>query len=285
MKKLIISALTVATLLATTSNVFAAVPKYKPQEDGTFTVTHNVGAAQAGKYCGVVAVKGTGVLDLNNLLNVVYIDQVQVDNSGNITLTNFGLRAVDENNASDVAYEKSSLYIGGAGLSGATQIAVLNVSGVDEYDVTGKVINSMNGFGAISGAIVTVTDSESTTYSATTGADGSYSVTVPEGEGYTVKYEKNGYCSLTYTGVNVADEVTIADVDMKGLAGDIVASGQVNPHDLNAVLTDFGRPNATYPDYANANSDINGSGQVNAIDLQAVLTNFGAGSKTEAYIN
>lgn len=285
MKKLIISALTVAALLATTSNVFAAVPKYKPQEDGTFTVTHNVGASQAGKYCGVVAVKGTGVLDLNNLTNIVYIDQVQVDNAGNITVEDFGLRTVDESNASDVAYEKSTLYIGGAGLPGATQIAVLNVSGVDEYDVTGKVVNSSSGFGPIAGATVTVTDTEGTEYSTTTGADGSYSVTVPEGEGYTIKYTKNAYCSFTYTGVDVSEALTIADIEMKGLVGDVVTSGQVNANDLNAVLTDFGRPSALKPEFANSNSDVNASGQVNAVDLNAVLGNFKVEDKTVVYTN
>lgn len=280
MKKLIISALTVAALLATTSNVFAAVPKYKPQEDGTFTVTHSVGATQAGKYCGVVAVKGTGVLDLNNLTNIVYIDQVQVDNAGNITLEDFGLRAVDESNASDAAYEKSSLYIGGAGLSGATQIAVLNLSGVDEYDVTGKLINSMQFFGPIAGATVTVTDTAGNAYTATTAVDGSYSVTVEEGTDYTVKYEKNAYCSLTYTGVDVEAAVAIADVDMAGLAGDVVQNGQINPTDLGDVLVDFGMTTM-----ANPNSDVNGNGTVNATDLSAVLNNIGVGNKTEAYTN
>lgn len=277
MKKLIVSLLTIATLLATTANVFAAVPKYLPNGDGTFTVTHNVGASQTGKYCGVVAVKGTGVLDLNDLSNIVYIDQVQVDNSGNISLTNFGLRALGEN---EEAYEKGSLYIGGAGLPSATQIAVLNVSGIDEYAVSGKVVNSSNGFGAIAGATVTATDGEGTTYTAITGADGSYSVTVPEGEGYSVKYEKNAYCSFTYTGVNVAADMTIANVDMKNYAGDVVSNGQINPNDLSAVSTDFGKTTL-----ANPNSDVNGNGSVNATDLSAVLTNFGATSQTVAYTN
>lgn len=277
MKKLIVSLLTVVTLLATTANVFAAVPKYKPNDDGTFTVTHNVGTSQSGKYCGVVAVKGTGILDLNDLSTIVYIDQVQVDNSGNISLTNFGLRALGEN---EEAYEKGSLYIGGAGLPSATQIAVLNVSGVDEYTVSGKLVNTMKFFGAIAGATVTVTDSEGTTYTATTGADGSYSVTVPEGEGYSVKYEKNAYCSLTYTGVNVEDTMTIADVNMANFAGDVVSSGQINHNDLSDLLTDFGKTTL-----ANPNSDVNGSGSVNANDLGAVLTNYGARNKTVAYTN
>ncbi len=277
MKKLIISALTVAALLATTSSVFAAVPKYKPQENGTFTVTHNVGASQSGKYCGVVAVKGTGVLDLNDLSNIVYIDQVQVDNAGNITLAGFGLRAIGDD---EEAYEKSSLYIGGAGLPSATQIAVLNVSGADEYAVSGKVVNTLTGFGAISGATVTVTNTEGTEYTATTGADGSYSVTVEEGTDYTVKYEKNAYCSFTYTGVDVEEDLAIADVDMAALAGDIVQNGQINPTDLGDILVDFG-----VTTIANPNSDVNGNGSVNATDLSAVLNNIGAVNKTVAYTN
>ena len=80
--------------------------------------------------------------------------------------------------------------------------------------------------------------------------------------------------------VNVAADMAIANIDMKNYAGDVVSNGQINPNDLSAVSTDFGKTTL-----ANPNSDVNGNGSVNATDLSAVLTNFGATSQTVAYTN
>ncbi len=276
MRKSILSIVMASVFALSAISVSAEVATVNPNNDGTFTVSQNVGAANTGENYGIVIIKDDGVLNLNDLTSIIYIDQVTADENGMVLLEKIGLRDVAEN---EEPYTKGSMYIGGKGYSTATQIALLNVSGEEEtVKVSGKVINSKFD-SAIVGATVTVKDAAGNEYKATTGSDGTYEVSVPVGSDYTIKYAKEGYCSLTYTGVNVAAALAIADVDMVDLSGDIRVSGQVNVYDLTDVLTDYGKSE----DLENAYSDINNSGQVNVYDLTVLLTNYGKSDKTVEY--
>lgn len=276
MKKSILSIIMASVFALSAASVSAEVVKVNPNTDGTFTLTQNVGESNAGEYYGVVVIKDDGILNLNDLTSIIYIDQVTADENGMVSLEKIGLRDVAED---EEPYTKGSMYIGGKGYDTATQIALLNVSGEEEtVKVSGKVINSKFD-SPIVGATVTVKDAAGNEYKATTGSDGAYEVSVPAGTNYTIKYSKEGYCSLTYTGVNVAAALAIADVDMVDLSGDIRVSGQVNVYDLTDVLTDYGKSEGL----ENAYSDINNSGQVNVFDLTVLLTNYGKSDKTVEY--
>ena len=115
----------------------------------------------------------------------------------------------------------------------------------------------------------------------TTGADGTFSLTVSGGENLSVVFSKKAYLTFTYTGVNVAGGLDFGDVDITGCAGDVDENKVIELDDLRAVLADYNESE----NMENANADVDGNGVVELDDLRAVLANYNEtqASKTQAY--
>ena len=108
-------------------------------------------------------------------------------------------------------------------------------------------------------------------YTASTAADGAYTLSAPPGTGYTLVVTKPGYLSYTIKNLTLTEGEDIPTVDLRQLAGDIDGNGVVNATDLTYLLSEFNRNpvNSAYP-YA----DIDGNGVVNATDLTYLLAGF-----------
>ena len=268
----------------------ASAANYYPAEDNagnySYTIKCDVSALEPDdaeavvngeSMYGLVAVLGTGdSISLASADSYVYIDQATIDANGYVTFSGFlpmgespdeyDAESDAEGDNDGILFQECTLFIGGPGFNTAKELGVLkNASGVP---VTGTIVDT---FAPAKTATVTVIISEGNEVSAEAEADGSFAVTVPAGENYSVKFTKDAYLKLTYTGVNASTAIDLGDVSMAGLAGDIDESGQVEPADLTALLTDFFQPTANLQ---NPNSDLDASGQVEPADLTALLTAF-----------
>ncbi|MBR6523368.1 MAG: hypothetical protein IKT39_02000 [Clostridia bacterium] len=233
---------------------------------------------------GLVAVVGTGDgISLETADSFVYIDQATVDNDGYVTFAGFlpmGESPAEFDAESDAAgnnngklFEECTLFIGGPGYATAKQLGVLKDASA--VPVTCKVKDSDQRIGV---ATVTVYDSTGTTEIAKLQSEvssGDIVVNVPTGTGYRFEFSKTNYCKYTLTGVDVAGDITLPEVDMTTLAGNADGLDGVNAFDLDAVLGNFGATESNY--------DTTGDGAINAFDLDAVLGNFGRVDVITAY--
>jgi hypothetical protein len=107
-----------------------------------------------------------------------------------------------------------------------------------------------------------------------TAADGSFALTVSQGEGfYTVAASATGY--LTAKGnrpvkLTVGSEVDLGQVTLLG--GDVNGDDQIDIRDLSYVAYHLGE--------TDAQSDVNGDGQVDILDLTLIAGNFGTKGPT-----
>lgn len=131
------------------------------------------------------------------------------------------------------------------------------------------VSGTVNYQGNSSQATVALKDRETdqVLYTTQTDTSGAYAFdSVALGE-YNLFITKKSY--LTYTRpIEITEEVSLDEVDISRLAGDINASGKVNNEDLTTLLRNFNGENES--------ADINGTGKVNSEDLSALLSSFNA---------
>ena len=271
MKKVILMTMVAVFLLTSTVCAFADTTAYQPNKDGKYTVTYNVGTQNAGNMYGFVVIKGTDVIDLDNIDDYVYIDQATADANGNITFTNFGLKGALP---SDEAFVESTAYIGGKGYDTAQTIGVM-VAAELSNTVTGTVTDTNNP----RNATVTFKDANGVTVGSTTTANGAFTIELENGT-YTALFVKGGSLSFTYTGVVVDGTETLKAVDMSNLAGDVNTSGGINLADLNLLLSDYDQTTL-----ANEYSDVNASTTVNLADLNIMLSTYDNINVTQAYQN
>lgn len=264
MKKalLLFAASIVLTLSALSVSANTNLEDYTPAKD-KYTVSYDVGENNAAGMYGMVAIIGDEII----LENIVYIDQTSADENGIITFKEFAPKGVAPSKDS---YVESKVYIGGPGFDTAKEIGILRKGELGFY-ITGKVVDSA------SSKIATITVKDSTgdvIASVQAEADGTFSIPVPAGDGYSVVITKANYMSYTFTGVNVSDSadepIALPNADMSTSAGDINNTGAVNLDDLSILLADYSEPVL-----ANPNSDINGSGAVNLDDLSILLASYG----------
>lgn len=220
---------------------------------------------------GLVAVIGTGEdAEITSATSYVYIDQATVDKTGMVTFTGFlpmgpsPDAVVPETGAveGEEYFEECTLFIGGPGFDTATELGVLkNASGIP---VTGKIVDS---FAPAKKATVTVVINAETSVSAETEADGTFAVTVPAGENYSVKVDKESYLTFTYTGVNATTAVELGEIDVKNCAGDVDDNGIIEFPDLQSVLDIYNQASDTA-------TDVDGNGTVEFPDLQSILDSY-----------
>ena len=104
-----------------------------------------------------------------------------------------------------------------------------------------------------------------------TANDGSYTLSAPEGNGYTLIVTKPGYLSYTIKNLSIIDGQNIAIVDLTVLGGDINGDGLVDATDLTLFLSSYntGVASVLYPF-----TDLNGDGIVDATDLTIFLAGY-----------
>ena len=270
MKKVILMTMVAVFLLTSTVCAFADTTAFQADSNGKYTVTYNVGTQNAGNMYGFVVIKGTDVIDLDDIDSYVYIDQATADAEGNITFANFGLKGALP---SDDNFVESTAYIGGKGFDTAQAIGVLVAD--TACTVTGTVTDNNNP----RNATVTFKNESGVTVGSATTANGVFTIELDDGT-YTALFVKGGSLSFTYTGVVVDGDKTLKTVDMTGLAGDVNTSGGINLADLNALLGDYDQTQLS-----NEYSDVNASTTVNLADLNIVLTTYDKINVTEAYQN
>lgn len=265
MKK-IIMLLTVAAMLATSVIGVSAVD-YTADKDGKYTgVTHS--GLTANEYYGVVVVKGTenATIDFNNKDNILYIDQVTADNTGAITIPAFMTKGTD--------LVEGTIFIGGAGLNGATNIGYLKLaqsSEPEKFIISGTV----SGYAGTTLPTVTVTDG-TTPVTATVNSDGTFSVEVPvlESGAYTLTATKAAH--LKYTRNAISAEATVNPVVKAGnMNGDNIA----DVSDMALIVDNYGAL-AGATGYTAA-YDANEDGIMDVSDMALVVDNYGAMDITE----
>lgn len=127
--------------------------------------------------------------------------------------------------------------------------------------VTGRVL--LEGRSNHSGTTIQVTGG----VSATTAADGSYTLSLPAGS-YTLTMSRSSYLSQTTTVTTQAGgTVTVPQVTLRG--GNINGDTRIDILDLVAVGAQFGSTNPNPP-----TADVNGDGVVDIMDIVLVAKNF-----------
>lgn len=295
MKKTIFTFVMAAILLCSMAVCASALEDYTATKDAndnySYTVTYNVGAANKGEMYGMVAVTGVTNTDepVINESNIVYIDQATADEAGNITFTKF---APMGKTPAETGYAESLVCIGGKGLDGATAIGTLKAvttGGGDEggddpapttYKVSGTITDTVTG--TKKDTKISFVSTAGTTEKTVAGA-GAFEVEVAPGT-YDIVFTKDGYLTKTFEDVVVADAVVIkdsataTDVALNALAGDVFVDGGIGSADLGCLLGDFFKTSGlTY-----AGSDIDADGAVGSADLGHLLGNF---FKTNVVVN
>jgi hypothetical protein len=144
----------------------------------------------------------------------------------------------------------------------------------------GEIIIGGSGSAVFSGAVLYQSSSKAAKvelfdsageliYTATTAADGLYTLNAPAGAGYTLTVTKPGYLSYTVKNLSLTEGQAIESIDIRQMAGDVNGDGVVNAIDLTQFLSEFNKAPANY-----INADIDGNGIVNAIDLTYLLAGF-----------
>ncbi len=270
MKKVILMTLVAVFLLTSTVCAFADTTTYQPDSTGKYNVTYNVGAANKGEMYGFVVIKGTGVIDLDNIDDYVYIDQATADENGNITFTNFGLKGPLP---SDDNFVESTAYIGGKGYPTAQTIGVMVAKSAGNA-ITGTVTDTKNP----REATVTFKNASGIAVATATTTSGAFSVEVDEGT-YTVVFTKDGSASFTYTNVVINGDKALKAADMSDLAGDVIPGGQILVNDVVAIAGNFRKTSGFTNDYA----DMDLSGQVLVNDILVPAGNFRNSNTTQVY--
>ena len=226
---------------------------------------------------GLVAVIGTGdSISLTSADSYVYIDQAKIDKDGYVTFEGFLPKGatpdavVPETGAveGEVYFEECTLFIGGPGFTTAKQIGVLKDA--SSLPITGTIVDTASNANSTRVATIKVLDASGSEVSSVTVKSGAYTVSAPAGTGYKVVISKPGFCTYTFTGVDVIEEVDLGETDISVLAGNANGSeiAGINYDDLSAVLANYYAENVT--DVV----DVNGSGAVNFDDLSLVLGNY-----------
>ena len=163
MKKTIFTFVMAAILLCSMAVCASALEDYTATKDAndnySYTVTYNVGAANKGEMYGMVAVTGVTNTDepVINESNIVYIDQATADDSGNIKFTKF---APMGKTPAEEGYVESLVCIGGKGLNTATAIgtlkAVESTPVVPPVTTTYKITGTVKDSGSQALATVTI---------------------------------------------------------------------------------------------------------------------------------
>lgn len=280
MKKITLLSVAASMLLSSAIGVSAA-EKIMPNEDGSYTVNAEVAGVAAGSMYGILAVKGDAAVDTITEADIMYIDQITATEAGKISLAKFGLLEATE----------STLYVGGAGLDGATEIAVLGV----KVEVKGnKISGQVTSYNPNNATTVTLyQNGEATAYTATIAAvEGSGQVTqnfeiadVPAGT-YDLVVTKAQHLTYKVTGVVVEG----ADIDLSAaedkeyqnmtmLCGALDNNELINYDDLFIVL-DASTYGLSVEEAASPEADLDGNALVQYDDLFIVLDakNYGMGA-------
>ena len=235
---------------------------------------------------GLVAVRGANVTEVSLADEIVYIDQATAvlgtEDDGEYKdklIVKFEEFLPMDPLPDDESFKTCTLFIGGDGLGTAKNIGVLREK-QDGVVISGTVVDTV---APDKLATITVYDSNDVQVgsSATTAANGTFSVTVPVGTNYSIKFSKKAYLSFTYTGINAQSDVNLVDpIDMTDKAGNIIEDSQITIEDLNALLDDYGNSKDSL---INPESNLNGDSQVTIEDLTALLAGYGKGHEKMTY--
>lgn len=284
MKKLIslfaaISMLSISAV-AVQAEEAKAMANYVPTNNA-YSFEYEVGVANAGEYYGMVAVEGMGdEINTTDVSKFVYIDQATADSTGKISFSNFAPKGVAP---SEEGYKVSTIFIGGKGFETAQAIGILREAGWEEKTdiiISGTAIDSVS---SIKLAKITVLNAAGEVVkTAEANAEGVYSISVPAGTNYSVVITKDGYLTFTYTGVAAEADITLKEVDLTEMAGDIDGDGEIVLGDLQILLGDYNKV-VGEDELESDNSDIDGDGEVVLGDLQAMLSGYNGVNVTQAY--
>ena len=268
MKKTILLFALVAVLAFSAFGASAStLTNYYPKED-SYTITVNVGAENAKSMYGLIAVipDKTGVINTADTSTIVYIDQATADANGNITFSGFAPMGAAPSDLEN--FEECTLYLGGGHLTTADAFGILKDGSA--LPITGTIVDTASNANSTRVATIKVLDASGSDVSSVEVKSGAYTVSAPAGTGYKVVISKPGFCTYTFTGVDVEDAVDLGTTDISVLAGNANGSeiAGVNFEDLSLVLDNYYAENVTdlY--------DVNGSGAVNYEDLSLVLDNY-----------
>lgn len=259
-KKVLLLGAALSMLLAVSAGA-AAAPVVTP-DGNIYTVEFNAGSTNAKEQFVLLITTPSEGDTLTNVDvdSILYIDQQEADESGNVKFENFQLKT---NTNADI-------YIGGGDLGAPQKTA--NAIEVTAADVTGTVTlagrtGTPNGH---SGATVTLTDKDKkTSVEQSTDSTGAYTFTAVAPADYTLTVTMPGYLSYTKTTLKVPGGLVPT---VKLISGDIDGNGYVTGIDLQGVLAAFGKP---LDSLSNKLVDLNGDGFVSGLDLSNVLAGYG----------
>ncbi len=276
MKKTILTIAAAAALLVFSAIGVSAADDLTAVEpvEGSYTVTYNVGATNAGSMYGMVAITGTTI----NEDSIVYIDQATADASGNITFTNF----IPKVAPGEQGFEESTVYIGGPGLDTETAkaIAVLKDEEPAGVAVSGKVKSYDPKLATTVKLVQNEADVASTTIAALEEGSGqseqTFTIEAVAAGTYNLVVSKAGHLDYTITGVVVGTEAldltasANANVSlMTMIAGDLDGSKIVDEGDVSLVRKNTNMNKSTDL-AADKIADIDGSGIVDEGDVSVV---------------
>lgn len=261
MKKLIRLGLVLGVLTAAlTCSALAAGTVYGTGSvsyaDGKCSVTYSEGVKDGQQYALLMVTNPGSINDES----VMYIDQVAAKD-GKVTFENFIPKVLPESEQ-----QTWTVLLGGEFTGGGSPKTIGTLTYGEGVPLSGKV--ELQGRSDHSGATVTLTgDGGSRT--ATTVADGSFSIAGVAPGTYTLKITMPGYLSYTINSLEVVGSTSVEKKTL--LAGDVNGSGEANIYDLTELLGEFNRVG---DEIVNSANDLNGSNEINVYDLTLLLANF-----------
>lgn len=236
----------VLTLLIVCLCGFAAAETLSPV-GGKYSVNYFAGTENVGKTYIIVAVKGLKAEKISSD-GIVYINNATCSEKGYVTLENF---------ATSVPCD-CTVFIGGGHLE--TPVVCGNIV-TPVY--TGKIVSH-----GTPNATVKIYAGDLLVETVSTDANGSFTFTdVVYGQNYKLVVQKDGYLDYTLN-MTIGDDVTLPDIDIRGLAGDLDGSGKILYNDLLAMISLLGKIGENLP------ADFDADGTVSVDDLKILIENF-----------
>lgn len=207
--------------------------------------------------------------DLDDVLGTVHFGVSKMDPATPINLANNRVAYVtfecEFQGTSTIAFDQAKLSdIDGYEIP-STWVGDSVVCTAAERTAIGQMELQSRYSGHYDGTVVTFVPGD---YTDTSIGDGAFSITVPDGIGYTVSFEMPRFLDYVVTGLTISADYNFGTIRLRG--GDTNDDDIINIQDLSNIGGVFGTSPGTGDD-----ADINYDGDVNILDLAVAGGNFG----------